>query len=194
MIVFEIAKKLSALNLEVGFLASFNLPPHIKARMQELDWTETVLTLASFLGFIPEETAVQESAALHNVPSSSEDEVLDWVLACAPPQRLFELDMNKEKLRHWAHLSVGLHSLAKEYEPMGMVKNMDVFYAKPLLSVGVATKDIWLETQLKKWEGFVKEDVRYHDCVGNHWTMLDGENCWGLQKSLKDALAKRGVL
>jgi thioesterase domain-containing protein len=194
MIAFEIAKKLSALKLKVGFLASFNLPPHIKARMQQLDWIETVLTLATFLGLIPEETAIGESAALHSRAFNPEDQVLDWVIACAPSPRLAELDLDKEKLRHWAHLSISLHSLAKEYEPKGSVKNMDVFYASPLLSVGVESKEVWLETQLKKWEGFVEGDVVYHDCVGNHWTMLDGENCWGFQKTLKDALAKRGVL
>ena len=193
MLAFEIAKKLSALKLEVGFLASFNLPPHIKVRMQQLDWIETLLTLASFLGLIPEDTAVDESAALHSCAYIPEDLVLDWILACAPPQRIAQLDLNKEKLRDWAHLSVSLHHLAREYEPKGKVTNMDVFYASPLLSVGVENKDVWLETHLKKWESFVEDDVVYHDCVGNHWTMLDGEHCWGLQRALKSALVKRRV-
>lgn len=194
MIAFEMAKKLESLNLKVGFLASFNFPPRIKFRMQELDWLEIVLNLAAFLRLIPEETAVAEAAALHQVPHLSEDDVLNWLMKCAPTRRLLELDMSREKLRYWAHLSVSLHGLAHEYEPSGKVHTMDVFYAKPLLSVG-RNKTVWLESHLKKWEGFVEGgEVRYHDCVGNNWTMLDGENCWGFQKALKDAMAKRGVL
>ena len=73
------AKKLSALKLKVGFLALFNLPPHIKAHMQQLDWIETVLTLATFFRFTPEETTVGENAALHSCAFIPGGQVLDWV-------------------------------------------------------------------------------------------------------------------
>jgi len=190
MIAFELAKKLEALNLEVGFCASFNLPPNIKFRMQELDWIETMLTLVYFLGFIAEETAIRESQALHQL---TEEEVLNWVMARAPKERLRELDLDSKKLSHWASLSVSLHGLAHEYEPAGKVSKFDVFYAVPLMTVG-DDKNVWLESHLEKWDKFVAGEVQYHDCKGNHNTMLDGDNAFFLQRKLKDAMAKRGVL
>lgn len=67
MIAFEVGKKLEALGNKVGFIGSLNLPPHIKFRMIELDWTELVLNLVYFLGFISEDEAHAMSPEMHKV-------------------------------------------------------------------------------------------------------------------------------
>ncbi len=51
-VAFEIAKRLEALGERVGFVGSLNLPPHIKYRMDELDFVETATNLALFLDLV----------------------------------------------------------------------------------------------------------------------------------------------
>ena len=49
MLAFKTTKVLEGYSDEVRFLGSFNLPPHIKTRMKQLDWTEVVLNLSYVL-------------------------------------------------------------------------------------------------------------------------------------------------
>ena len=48
-VAFEIAKLLEAEGERVDFVGNFNLPPHIKYRMEELDFVEGAVNLAFFL-------------------------------------------------------------------------------------------------------------------------------------------------
>ncbi|KAG6086856.1 putative NRPS-like protein biosynthetic cluster [Claviceps sp. LM218 group G6] len=189
MIAFEVAKKMEAAGDKVGFIGTLNLPPHIKFRMIELDWTELVLNLVYFLGFISEETAHAWSPELHKL---SRDEVLQRIMAIAPSQRLLELDLTESKLRHWAEVSSQLQGLAHDYDPSGHVSTMDVFYAVPLIAVG-RDKDQWLRDHLLAWREYVG-DVKFHDVPGSHYTMMNTENVFALQKSLRAAMKQRGVL
>lgn len=54
MIAFEFAKRLEREDGEpsVQFLGIFNLPPHVKHRMSQLDWGLCLLNLCSFLGLM----------------------------------------------------------------------------------------------------------------------------------------------
>ncbi|KAG5954132.1 putative NRPS-like protein biosynthetic cluster [Claviceps cyperi] len=189
MVAFEVAKKIEAAGDKVGFIGTLNLPPHIKFRMIELDWTELVLNLVYFLGFISEETAHAWSPELHKL---SRDEVLQKIMTVAPPQRLLELDLTESKLRHWAEVSSQLQGLAHDYDPSGHVSNMDVFYAVPLIAVG-RDKEQWLRDHLLAWREYVG-DVKFHDVPGSHYTMMNPENVFALQKSLRAAMKQRGVL
>lgn len=189
MIAFEIAKKIEASGGKVGFIGTLNLPPHIKFRMIELDWTELLLNLVYFLGFITEDEAHAMSPEMHTLP---QEEVLSRIMKVAPKDRLVELDLNEKKLQHWAALSSKLQGLAHNYDPSGMVERMDVFYAVPLIAVG-RDKGKWLEDHLLAWKNFVR-DVEFHDVPGSHYTMMNQENVFELQKSMKAAMAKRNVL
>ena len=46
MLAFEVSKVLESHGDEVRFPGAFNLPPHLKSRMRQLDWTECLLNLA----------------------------------------------------------------------------------------------------------------------------------------------------
>ncbi|KAG6288630.1 putative NRPS-like protein biosynthetic cluster [Claviceps purpurea] len=197
MVAFEVAKKMEAAGDKVGFIGTLNLPPHIKFRMIELDWTELVLNLVYFLGFISEETAHAWSPELHKAshPLShvlSRDQVVQRIMTIAPSQRLLELDLTESKLRHWAEVSSQLQGLAHDYNPSGHVSTMDVFYAVPLIAVG-RDKDQWLRDHLLAWREYVG-DVKFHDVPGSHYTMMNPENVFALQKSLRAAMKQRGVL
>ncbi|KAI0111775.1 acetyl-CoA synthetase-like protein [Daldinia grandis] len=136
MLAFEMAKRLGAdgPGEAVGFLGSFNLPPHIKARMRQLSWNMCLLHLAQFLGLVPAAFADGESAA----PSDSayrratRSEALARTLEAVEVSRMRDLGLGARELARWADVAHGLQSMAVDYEPSGLVPSIDVFHAEPL--------------------------------------------------------------
>jgi thioesterase domain-containing protein len=190
MIAFETTKKLEASGQDV-FMGSLNGPPHIKWRMVQIDWCELFLNLSYFLGFLTEEEAVKKSIEFHKA-AYTKTEILDKILAVAHPDKLIALDLNAEKLSHWADISSRLQGLAHNYDPAGKVHHIDVFYANPLLAVST-NKGLWLREHLHRWDDFCGEPVRFHDSPGAHYTMLDPDHVFAMQKVLRAAFRARGV-
>ena len=141
MIAFEATKILEQNGDSVQFLGVFNLPPHIKFRMRQLDWVECVLNLSYFLDLISETYAHEISPHMHALPSN--DAVLEFIISKAPPTRMAELALDKQKLSTWADLAYRMQAIAQDYDPEGIVQRMDVFYAVPLAAVA-KSKQQWL--------------------------------------------------
>ena len=189
MLAFEISKLLESQGDKVGFLGSFNLPPHIKTRMKELDWTEVVLNLSYFLDLITEEYAHEISVEMHEL---SHDKVLDYMLQIAPPGRLKELSLDKKKLATWVSLAHAMQYAAREYDPSGSVAGIDVFFAIPLAAVA-KNKDDWVANHLSKWKDFSRSVPRFHEVAGAHYTMMGPKHVLSFQKILKSVLNDRGL-
>ena len=189
MLAFEIAKALETEGESVPFLGSFNLPPHIKHRMKQLDWTEVILNLAYFLELVPEAYAREHSPRLHNIHARSE--VLDQLMQDASIDRLHELSLGREQLENWASLAHSMQYAATEYEPSGRVKSLDVFVATPLAGVA-RDKNQWRDEKLGAWKGFC-EDVKFHDVDGAHYTMMNLDHVQSFQRTLKKAMRGRGL-
>lgn len=189
MLAFETAKVLERNGDEVRFLASFNLPPHIKARMRQLNWTECLLNLAYFLDLMTEQRARELSPRLRDVDRS---QALEHVVRVAAPARMAELSLTPDALAQWAGVAFSLQSMAREYEPQGTVGAMDVFYCVPLAAVA-SSKEEWLADHLSKLKGFCRTEVRFHEVGGAHYTMIGPEHVGGFQKKLKLVLKARGV-
>ncbi|KAL9133429.1 MAG: hypothetical protein Q9175_005392 [Cornicularia normoerica] len=189
MLAFETAKLLEGNSDNVKFLASLNLPPHIKYRMRQLDWTEVLLNLAYFLDLIKDTYAQAVSPAMHML---ARDQILTHVVQIAPQHRLEELAMSREKLEKWADLAHSMQNMARDYEPSGSVTCMDVFYAIPLSAVA-KSKSEWLDTHLSKWSDFCASTPQFYDVDGAHYTMISPEHVMSFQKRLKGALLRRGL-
>ena len=189
MLAFETAKILESNGDEVRFLGSFNLPPHIKDRMNQLIWSECLLHLSYFLDIITETTASELSAPLRPL---SKQGALAKVVEIANPTRMAELSLTTDALYNWANLAFALQGMAKEYEPAGHVACMDVFYAIPLAAVAQSKKE-WVEGPLSKWRDFVREEPRYHEVDGAHYTMISPEHVQRFAKKLKSVLQARGL-
>ncbi|KAG5299650.1 nonribosomal peptide synthetase TdiA [Histoplasma capsulatum G186AR] len=189
MIAFEIAKLLEANGDEIRFLGSFNLPPHIKDRMRQLDWVEAGINLSYFLDLISEEHALELSPKLHEL---SNDDALDHIMSCAAQSRLVELSLTRNKLRTWITLAHKMQEAALEYEPSGSVASIDVFHAIPLKLVAANPTD-WIENKLSKWADFSREMPRMHQVDGAHYTMMSPEHVFTFQKTLQKALRDRGL-
>jgi acyl-CoA synthetase (AMP-forming)/AMP-acid ligase II/thioesterase domain-containing protein len=189
MIAFEVGKVLEHHNDEVRFLGALNLPPHIKFRMRQLDWTNCLLQLSHFLDFFSEEYAHTMHPILQQQPR---EEVIAHVLSKAPADRMADLGLDAAKLTNWADLAYSLQSSAIDYEPTGSVQSMDVFCAIPLAAVARDMED-WMTNHLGKWRDFCRSSPRFHCVDGAHYTMISPAHVYSFQKILKAALQDRGV-
>ena len=190
MLAFEVTKVLESKSNQVQFLGVFNLPPHIKFRMRQLDWVEVILNLSYFLDLISEAYAHEISPEMHAL--SSHDEVLDFIISKAPPARMTEMALDKQKLENWADLAYRMQAIAQDYDPAGTVSGMDVFYAVPLAAVA-RDKRQWREEHLSKWSDFVATPPRFHEVEGAHYTMISPTHVFTFQKTLRAALQARGL-
>lgn len=199
MLAFEIAKRLESVDQEVRFLGSFNLPPHIRWRMRQLDWPACLLHLCYFLDLMPESRAdalAPELRSRHDGNSDDEDIfrecALSTVLRNLDQQRMANLSLGAATLMNWADLTYSMQSMAVEYEPGGSVAVMDVFYANPL-RVSARSKEEWLEQHLSKWADFVRTQPLFHEVGGAHYTMLNPDHVQDFARTLAKVLEVRGV-
>ncbi|GAA3799045.1 non-ribosomal peptide synthetase [Streptomyces coacervatus] len=180
-VAFEVAKLLEAQGERVDFLGSFNLPPHIKYRMDELDFVETAVNLAMFLDLISQQQAKTLPADLRPL---SRQEQLARLIALAAPDRLTELDLDLDRFTAWADLADGLTGLGRTYRPSGTVARMSVFYAVPLRG----SKQDWLDNELSRWSDFTREPPRYLDVPGEHYTLMGPKHVAAFQSVLRAEL------
>lgn len=180
-VAFEIAKVLEAAGERVDFVGIFNLPPHIKYRMNQLDVTEGAINLAFFLSLITGEQAAELPAQLRPLPL---DDQMRALVALAPEGRMDELDLDLAGFTAWAALAQSLLTMGRSYEPSGAVDSLTVFYAIPL----VGTKEDWLRDQLRKWDGFARSENRYVDVPGEHYTLMGPRHVARFQAILRAEL------
>ncbi|MFE3783991.1 alpha/beta fold hydrolase [Amycolatopsis sp. NPDC059090] len=180
-VAFEIAKALESQGERVEFVGSFNLPPHIKYRMDELDFVETATNLAFFLGLIHKKQSLELPSQLRGL---CREEQLQCLMDVAPADRLAELDLTAEKFSAWAELADSLTDLGRSYQPSGAVRTMTVFYAVPLRG----TKDDWLANELRQWDDYAREPNRYVDVPGEHYTLMGPQHVAAFQAILRREL------
>jgi acyl-CoA synthetase (AMP-forming)/AMP-acid ligase II/thioesterase domain-containing protein/acyl carrier protein len=181
-VAFEMAKTLESQGERVDFVGVFNLPPHIKGRMDEIDFAEGAVNLAFFLALITKEQAARLPGELRR--AATRERQLEILLDHASARRLAELDLDAEKFASWVDLAQSMVDLGRTYEPSGTVKSLTVFYAIPLRG----TKEDWLNQQLKKWDAFTREPNRYVDVAGEHYTLMGPKHVGTFQATLRREL------
>lgn len=181
-VAFRIATALEALGERVDFVGILNLPPHIRARMHELDFVEGAVNLAFFLSLVTEAEAAELNAGMREL--AGRDEQLELLWSRSSPERIAELDLDLPKFAAWVDLAQSLVDLGKEYEPSGTVRSLSVFYAIPLRG----TKQEWLDEHLRRWDDFSREPNRYIDVPGEHYTMIGPDHVATFQAVLREEL------
>lgn len=189
MLAFEVAKRLDAADRgSVQFLGSFNLPPHIKTRMRQMNWNMCLLHLSWFLDLTSEDD--MNNINEHNFCAKSRDDALKLVLLAARQSRLNELGLGEAELAQWANVAFSLQSMAIDYEPTGQVDTIDIFHAIPLKAV--ATSEVeWVREHLSKWSNFSRTEPRYHHVGGAHYTMIGPDHVSYFSQTLMAALRAR---
>ncbi|MFE9701893.1 AMP-binding protein [Streptomyces sp. NPDC005930] len=180
-VAFEIAKQLRAQGERVDFVGSFNLPPHIKYRMEELDFAETSVNLAFFLALVDREQARDLPGRLRGLPA---EEQIARLTELFPSDRLAELDLDADRFGAWAELADALTDLGRTYRPSGSVPAMSVFYATPLRG----TKEDWLANELRRWDEHATGTNRYIEVPGEHYTLMGPRHVAAFQATLRGEL------
>lgn len=181
-VAFEIAKVLESQGERVAFTGSFNLPPHIKYRMDELDTVEGAVNLAFFLSLIDKKQADELPEQLR--AALPVQDPCAYLIQIAPRERLVELDLDLPKFAAWAGLAQSLLTLGRSYVPSGTVESMTVFYAHPLRG----TKQDWLNKEIKRWDDFTRSPNRYIDVAGEHYTLMGPKHVGSFQAVLRAEL------
>ena len=189
VLAFELSKRLEEEGETVQFLASFNLPPHIKQRMRTLDWTAAIIHISHFCAIISQERADVLNTSLRALP---ENEQIAALLAESDPIRTAELGLTPVSLLTWANVALSLQKIGWEYEPSGTVSRMDIFYCQPLKDVA-SSREEYRNEKLNHWSDFVRDDLQYHEVGGEHYTMIGPEHLPKFQQTLKRVMAARGV-
>ncbi|ELQ41278.1 hypothetical protein OOU_Y34scaffold00287g3 [Pyricularia oryzae Y34] len=131
MLAFEVSKALEAAGEAVAFLGSFNLPPHIKHRMQQLSRNACLLHLAHFLALVTEGFADEKEGDQTYLVLPPAD-ALRYILDASDNARLQDLALSEQDLDRWVDVAFGLQGMAADYEPEDIVAGIDVFHAIPL--------------------------------------------------------------
>ncbi|MCX5203721.1 non-ribosomal peptide synthetase [Streptomyces sp. NBC_00237] len=181
VVAFEIAKALESQGERVDFVGSFNLPPHIKYRMEELDFVETATSLAFFLALIDKKQSLELPGKLRALP---EEEQLERIMALASPERLAELDLGIVEFGAWADLADRLTALGRTYEPGGSVESVKVFHATPLRG----SREDWLHNELRRWDQYTRSPNRYIEVPGEHYTLMNPRHVATFQAILRREL------
>ncbi|KAI0173697.1 acyl-protein synthetase [Hypoxylon sp. FL1284] len=201
MLAFETAKRLDAITVRaagtgsssaVRFLGSFNLPPHIRSRMRQLNWNMCLLHLAQFLGLMTEDAVEAMEQERSGFGMTTRDGALERVVGAADGGRMEELGLEEGALARWANVAYGLQSMAVDYEPSGQVDGIDVFHAIPL-KWAAPSREEWVSGHLSKWRDFSRTEPRVHAVGGTHYTLIGPEHVAGFTVKLKAALAARGI-
>ncbi|KAK1456712.1 hypothetical protein CCUS01_09876 [Colletotrichum cuscutae] len=113
---------------EVLYCGCWNLPPHIKHRMRQFGWVECLANLFHFTKLIEQDQALQQIPMLRTF---SKQEAVAHLRALSDSDRWLELGLGEEEFVKWADLASSLQHLARDYEPRGTIRSMDVFVADP---------------------------------------------------------------
>jgi acyl-CoA synthetase (AMP-forming)/AMP-acid ligase II/thioesterase domain-containing protein len=193
MVAFELTKALEANGDEVRYCGSWNLPPHIKYRMRELDWAECTIHLFFFVGLYDEESAYVHKPALQALDKQGRRlDAIRLLHKHCDVQRWEELGLTEEYYLLWVGIGCSMQGLASNYEPSGTIQSLDVMVADPLAHVAKNRQD-WIDTRLAAWEEFVREDVRFHNVGGGHYTMLSAQYVESFAQRLCALLSEREI-
>ena len=189
LLSFELAKVLEKAGDEVKFLGLMDVSPNAKLRMRHSNWTNVVLTIATFLSIIDSRQAAELQHSMLEIP---DDAVVDHILSYTTPAHLQAMAINKEKLSRWTGLALNNHIIGKDYSPEGKVQSLDMFYASiPDVFYGL-TADEMLEKHFTAWSNFAKM-TKFRRVSGTHNDMIHPVHVAGFHKTLGEALKARGL-
>lgn len=181
IVAFEIAKSLEKMGETVEFCGLINIPPNIKPRMLEINFTDGLLNLSMFLELVLKEDIPDLQSMLS--PMSDEDQV-SYIVSHAPASRVIELNMDANKLMAWVGIAGSLINCGRAYDPSGVLKgDLTVFYADPLRG----TKSEWLDI-LQDWKQYVSGSIRYIEVPGAHYTLMSKAHLPAFAKIFHEAM------
>ena len=121
----------------------------------------------------------------------SHNDALKHLLSISDANRLHELAMTQDSLTNWVDVAYSLQSSAVDYDPTGSVACLDIFVCEPLKALEMS-KHEWRVGPLSRWQKHCP-DVKYHDVLGTHYTMLSPESVGSFAKIFRRAMTERAA-
>jgi acyl-CoA synthetase (AMP-forming)/AMP-acid ligase II/thioesterase domain-containing protein len=183
-ISFEIARELEARGHSVAFLGSIDAVPRIEK--QSLGFN-----MATGLAWVTDLITTEQFAALNKelLPEMPSDEVCEYVLQFASPDRLAELSLDFEKFSVWARVAHAMEVILYGHANSGTVNAMTVFCGEgysPRYLPDWSSAEKWRK-ELKRWDDFVRQP-KYVNVPGHHFTIMGPEHVAGFQAVLRSEI------
>lgn len=175
-VAFEIAKLFESQGERVDFVGSIDMPP---SHEHQADMVECAVNLAFFLSLIDMRQAQDLPVQLR--AAQPRQDPCEYLVRIAPAARLAELDIDLARFKAWTTLTHALLTVSRPYVPAGSVESMTVFYAHPMRG----TKQDWLDNELKRWDRFSREPVRYVDVPGEHYAIMGPKHVGSFQAAMR---------
>ena len=187
-VAYEIARRLEADGDAVAFCGALDSPPHVIPLLQDLSWWEAATLTCYFLGLIPQSRVSRLTQEFTGLPQR---ETIERLLDTADPSQRDSLAIDVPQLLEMTNMTDHLADLWRKYEPSGAVMKIDVFYCEALHTV---EKDParWVE-RLGGWREFSKDGIDFHECNGEHASMLNPENVGKFARILDGVLVTRKI-
>lgn len=179
-VAFELAKRLEANGDTVAFCAALDFPPHVVPLVENLDWLAAAVLVSDFLELIPQ-TSVPSYIEQFRPLLPSKPAVINAVLEVSRPAQRAQLNLDNAQLLATVDVTDNFGTMAKVYHPQGQVGKVDVFYCTPLHRVE-DNKHKWVSGMLQKWQDFLKKELSFWECEGDHADMLNPTFVEGLRR------------
>jgi acyl-CoA synthetase (AMP-forming)/AMP-acid ligase II/thioesterase domain-containing protein len=179
-VAFEIAKALEAGGEQIAFVGCIDGTPAIGDPAARLDFVGSTVIVAFFLSMIDRE----QMRELPEQIRSGGDDPCTRIMELTPPRRLAQLNLDLARFKAWAELAYSLVTIGEKYQPVGNINSATVFYANPLRG----TKQDWLDTHLRRWDGFARASNRYIEVPGEHNSLLGPRHVAAFQAILRAEL------
>jgi thioesterase domain-containing protein len=180
-ITFEIAKELQARGQDVAFIGCIDFFPCYEPAPLDFNMATglaLVLDLITIARFVDLNRQLQ--------PEPPTNDVCDYVLTFANPERLAELDLDRHKFSVWSRVAHSLESLLLTHLATGTVNRMTIFCSEGVSSRYTTTqwsKQSWREL-LNHWDEFVVQP-RYVEVPGDHHSLMSPKHVAGFQAVLR---------
>jgi acyl-CoA synthetase (AMP-forming)/AMP-acid ligase II/thioesterase domain-containing protein/acyl carrier protein len=180
-IAFEIAKELEARGNHVAFLGSIDFRPCYEG-------TPLSFNMATGLALVLDLITISRYADLNRElrPDLPTDDVCDYVLTFASPERLTELDLDLRKFSVWARVAHSMETMLFAHKTSGTVRAMTVFCSEGFssrYSIVERPRPVWRK-ELKHWDDFVVQP-RYVDVPGHHHALMGPKHVVTFQAKLR---------
>lgn len=168
IIAFELAKELEARGREVAFLGCIDFFPICEPMPLQFN-------MATGLALVLDLITIEQYEELNKRlrPELPSNEVCEYVLTFASPERLAELELDLQKFSVWSRVAHSVEILLLTHVTFGTLKRMTVFCSEgvsPRYARGDWSKQTW-SARLRRWDRFISQP-RYVEVPGTHHALM----------------------
>ncbi|KAF2165794.1 hypothetical protein M409DRAFT_24081 [Zasmidium cellare ATCC 36951] len=190
LLCFELAKMFEEAGESIVFCGGIDNPPNLKVTMGQVQYRTLMFEV---LPVVTDMTEAESNSFKEETAHLSDEEFYEVLFTKFSPEFIENMDLTVPRLQAFGRVEDCMRLIVDKYEPSGQVSTTDIFRADPMPHFG-STPEVWKSEVLGGWRGFVKdENVAFHDVPGTHISLIKEPLIADFQRTLNEALEKRGV-